>query len=614
MRPIFRSGRLRTALDISASIDNKIGLGSNAVLDQLNPLTFWAIAYKTPGGGHAYGKVVNKGTGSGGNKEWSLDNDVDLHAEFQRSGANSTAISNNAPLAVAGAWYFICLQFDEGGSQRIRFFTAREGGLVSEVSYGTVNAGSGTITDDSGDNWNLGNRDDSSRSGRLKFAEFGFHGSVLSVEQMQRIWLDPDKALLYDPLAFGRCGDNELGIVIDETGHGNDGIYSGSTLLLADGPPPIIKPPRLVLSHVISAVGASAGTSTIAGVGVSTAVSVAASAGTSTVAGIGVSVAEAIAVAAGTSTVAGVATSLAKAIAASAGTSAVTGIGVSTAEAVAASAGTSTTTGIGLSLAEAIAAAAGTSAVTGIGISTAEAIAAAAGTSTVSGVGAGKVLSVAIAAGLSTAAGIGAATAASIATAAGIAEALGIAGVIHESDRRYAINLTASIRGDGTGQAWASKCLVDVVTSMRYFVPGGLNPAAGSGGYYQFPISYIPWHQYAGNFGGIGTRKRMPFILVSVEDAMAATEPDSGSILDPQNLRWRVIHRFQNTSGDWESSQGGLEHGQEFLTQTLQWIESWTGIWSTSNPHIAFGIEFYNLSPSPNVVTVVTGYNRIVPL
>lgn len=137
-------------------------------------------------------------------------------------------------------------------------------------------------------------------------------------------------------------------------------------------------------------VGASAGSSTVAGVGASIFTGIGSSAGTSTASGVGASTVTGVGSATGTSVVSGVGGSLASAVASSAGTSTVNGVGKSVApgNAVASSAGTSIVTGVGASFASAVGQSAGTSTANGVNVSTSvvTAVGSASGSSTVIGI------------------------------------------------------------------------------------------------------------------------------------------------------------------------------------------------------------------------------------
>ena len=185
--------------------------------------------------------------------------------------------------------------------------------------------------------------------------------------------------------------------------------------------------------------GASAGTSTVSGIGESIASSAGSSDGSSTASGVGKSVISAAGSSDGSSTVSGVGESVTGSVGSSLGSSTVTGIGASIADSAGSSSGTATAAGVGASLVDAEASSTGTSTVTGIGDSSlpGQAVGSSAGTSTVSGVGSSIVIGVGSSAGSSAVSGIGSSLSiiSAIGSSTGNSNVIGIS-VSLESERK----------------------------------------------------------------------------------------------------------------------------------------------------------------------------------
>jgi len=167
----------------------------------------------------------------------------------------------------------------------------------------------------------------------------------------------------YTPSAFGFTA-------------GDSGTYSAAAVTLAFRP------------EVEGAGSGSAyGTSTVSGVGSSTADSAASISGAASVSTVGASTADAVASSSGTSTVAGVGSSTVDSAASISGAATVAAVGASTADAVASISGAATVAAVGASTADAAGTVGGASEASGVGSSAADASATISGTSTVAAVG-----------------------------------------------------------------------------------------------------------------------------------------------------------------------------------------------------------------------------------
>lgn len=178
-------------------------------------------------------------------------------------------------------------------------------------------------------------------------------------------------------------------------------------------------------SSTAAASGSAAGTSSATGVGASTAATSGSAAGSSAADAEGQSVLEGAGAAAGSSSASAAGESTAASSGTIAGSATATAVGGSTAASSGTSAGTATATGTGASVAEASGSAAAAASAIGTGASTAEASGSAAGTSAAVGVGdtVGGDTATGTSGGTSTAAAAGASTAGSSGTALGSSSA-----------------------------------------------------------------------------------------------------------------------------------------------------------------------------------------------
>lgn len=163
---------------------------------------------------------------------------------------------------------------------------------------------------------------------------------------------------------------------------------------------------RLIASLLSLTTGTVAGSSTVTGVGFSTAETTATGAGSSTVTGVGQASSLGAGTAAGVATVTGVGSAVGLGVGSAAGTATATAVGSSVALSVGTTAGTATPTAVGSSVALSTATAVATSTADAVG-STVGSIGVVTGTSTVSGVGQSIALSVGTASATSTASASG---------------------------------------------------------------------------------------------------------------------------------------------------------------------------------------------------------------
>lgn len=263
-------------------------------------------------------------------------------------------------------------------------------------------------------------------------------------------WFDPTNATYTSIGAFANTGTHAF----TTTGNNNAGdadwlLVLETAVATAAGTSTVTG----VGQSTAAGAGSSAGVATATGVGQSTAASVGTSAGTSTATGVGLALSAAVGTAAGTSTATAVGSPLASGVGSSAGTSTCTAVGQATANGVGTAAGTAIATAVGQSTAQAVGTAAGTSSATGISDSSVTGVGTAAGTSTVSGVGTAIAQGVGSAAGTATASGVGAALAEATGTAAGTSTAAAVGAALAAGTGTAAGTSTAAAVGSALAQS-----------------------------------------------------------------------------------------------------------------------------------------------------------------
>lgn len=159
--------------------------GLNPQLDT-GPRTIIALTYPEGSGEGTTGVIVGQQPTGGLNDgpRFSIEHasgSPNLQYRQSSSGSAGAPARNAAASSVTyNAWNHVAVTYDGGltGSTAIRLFNGINGAQIAECSYGGAANGSGSIRTGVGNNYHIGNREDTDRT---------FNGSIAYVAQWNRV-------------------------------------------------------------------------------------------------------------------------------------------------------------------------------------------------------------------------------------------------------------------------------------------------------------------------------------------------------------------------------------------------------------------------------------------
>ncbi len=218
------------ALTFGAATSDRVACGSNAVLDNLNPLTILAWVYPTTLTAGRF--ICNKGTGLHTQNGFPLSGTGgDIEYIRGRATTDADRWTNSTPLATLNKWYCVAATFDSTQTPNSHIYTGTLTTMMAEATYNASSAdGSGAVFDDSANNFVIGNKNaasfNSAFQGRL--AVLAYFNRVLTLGEIKSWQFNPRK--LSGCVGFWILGFNGTGNQPDLSGNFNAGTVTGAAV------------------------------------------------------------------------------------------------------------------------------------------------------------------------------------------------------------------------------------------------------------------------------------------------------------------------------------------------------------------------------------------------
>ncbi len=216
------------ALTFGANLTDRVNIGSAAVIDNLNPFTWfmWLNAntitasrvFACKGLSGTNQKLCGFSGGSG-----------NVIVQVTRASVSTQYITNTTPLSSTGTWYCLAVTFDSGAAagQVVNIYTGTLTSPLTEATYGTATDGSGGVSSDASSNFFWGNRSNFDLPFQGDIAIGMIFNRALSLGELKSLQWRP--RMISGCVDFQILGYNGTGSQPDWSGNGNAGTVTGAT-------------------------------------------------------------------------------------------------------------------------------------------------------------------------------------------------------------------------------------------------------------------------------------------------------------------------------------------------------------------------------------------------
>ena len=215
------------AVNVTDSSSDRIDLGSPASLDDLSAYTI--LLWVKPSTLTQVTRLSTKEPGAGGNHVFRLGSGAaNDELFFVRTRATTTTVyeTDNSNLTT-GKWWFIALVWDDAQTPEVRIYVGDLNTLATERTYTTSTDGSGALTTDAADPWQIGNRNGGSDALGGDYAFYAIFNTMLTTGQIHAQQFRPHKTA--SSLVLSLPGFDGTSTAVDLSGNGLNGTMSGVT-------------------------------------------------------------------------------------------------------------------------------------------------------------------------------------------------------------------------------------------------------------------------------------------------------------------------------------------------------------------------------------------------
>jgi hypothetical protein len=210
-----------------AGLTSNVSVPNSAKSQSLDPFAYWLIVKPTTLTNARVlmlkGQVANNSrralqiSGTTGNLVVTVD----------RATTDTSYITNDTPFATLNVWYVVLVTFSSTATPTTHIYTARLGNGFVESTYGTATDGSGALGSDAADPLIIGNNVASSGAFQGVMAFAAVFNAIPTRNNLQATnWRRISQ--LGSCVGAWRLGANGLGVVLDESGNGNNGTITSA--------------------------------------------------------------------------------------------------------------------------------------------------------------------------------------------------------------------------------------------------------------------------------------------------------------------------------------------------------------------------------------------------